>query len=161
MEKETKNILNRQYTSLVLYFFNKKGQPKEYCLIDKEGDLHYGKPCVDACHWEYDNYDRLIWDLERKSMPKEMLEILFLKKRLFSKKKDVYECCDLEDTKIDRKSFMKIVFNQEYKEDKNCGIHEVVKYLSIEELFSFAQDYCEDLKCCKAINKYINKILSN
>lgn len=67
----------------------------------------------------------------------------------------------MEDTKIDRKSFMKIVFNQEYKEDKDCGIHEVVKYLSIEELFSFAQDHCEDLNCCKAINKYINKILSN
>lgn len=158
-QEERKNVLNRQYTTLVLHYLNSKGQPAECYLIDHKGWIHYGKPCVDSCHWEYDNYNRLVFDLERKSMPKEMLKVLFLKKRLFSKKKDVYEncSCSWEDIKISKKSFVKLVFNQEYKEDKNSSIQSVIKNLPVEELFLFAQDHCDGLRCYSTIDEYINR----
>jgi len=157
-QEERKNILNRQYTTLVLHYINYKGQPDEMELIDREGWLHYGKPCVDSCHWEYRNYNDLIFDLENQRGPEEIRKALFVKKRLFSKKKVIYESCtsDWEDRKIDRKSFVKLVFNQEYKEDKDVNIQRVLQQLPVDELFLFAQDHCDGLRCYKTIDEYIN-----
>lgn len=158
MEKETKNILNRQYTTLVLHYLNSKGQPAEMELINSEGWIHYGKPCVDSCHWEYSNYNQLIYDLENQRGPEEIRRTLFVKKRLFSKKKDIYEnySSAWEDRKIDKKSFVKLVFNQEYKEDKNVTIQKIIQQLPVEELFLFAKDHCEDLRYYNKLEDYIN-----
>lgn len=157
-QEERKNILNRQYTTLVLHYINYKGQPAEMKLINSEGWIHYGKPCVDSCHWEYRSYNNLIFDLENQRGPEEIRRALFVKKRLFSKKKDIYETCSSswEDRKIDKKSFVKLVFNQEYKETKDVTLKTVTQQLPVEELFLFAKDHCEDLRYYNKLEDYVN-----
>lgn len=156
MEKETKNILNRQYTTVIIQYLNMKGQPKEYTLVYHVGYLHYGKLGVDSRHAEYSNYDHLIADLEKHYLPKEVSDRLYVKKGLFSKKKYIYESRPHDDERLNRKSFVKLIFNQEYKETKDVTLQTVVQWLSVEELFLFAKDHCEDLRYYNKLENYVN-----
>lgn len=156
MEKETKNVLNRQYTTVVIQYLNTKGQPKEYTLVNHIGYLHYGKLGVDSWYREYSNYDNLIYDLEKRYLPKEVSDRLYVRKGLFSKKKYIYESCPCGDERLNRKSFVKLIFDQRYKEAKDVTLKTVTQQLPVEELFLFAKDHCEGLRYYNKLEDYIN-----
>lgn len=153
MAKEKKNILNRQFTTLTLYYTNKLNKIEKRKIIDTYGHLHYSNGQHESCHWEFSDYDTLVRDLDSKRCPEEILKVLFTKKKLFSKTKEVYE--DSWDArKINRKSFVRLVFNQEYLESKTETLQYVMNNLPVEELFIFIREHGDDLSYLNTLSKF-------
>ena len=157
--EENKNVLYREHITLKLEWYD--NGLKECYLINTYGSRHYGKREVGSCHSEYTDYERLVWDLRHhRTLDDRLEEALYLKKGLFSKKYYVYDNCRSywgDSSKIDRKGFRKLTFNREFEIDTKSTIQDIIQYLPVNELFLFAQDNCDGLKCYKTIDEYIDR----